>query len=116
MDHGSAATEDRGRGDGTSDAMLDEMAEQETEISTFNAQRRSLDVQSEFSELSVALEVECSAFSEVGMNACTRMRERTGSQSRVYWFCGRTNERRLVLILCDRNGKLFEIRDVDSLR
>jgi hypothetical protein len=32
------------------------------------------------------------------------------------WFCSRTNERRLVLILCDRNGKLFEIRHVDSLR
>jgi hypothetical protein len=33
--------------------MPDEMAEQETELSTFNAQRITLNVQSEFSELSV---------------------------------------------------------------
>ncbi len=91
--------------------MPDEMAEQETELSTFNAQRPIGILRTERG----GLQVECWAFSEIGMNACTRMRERTGSPSRVYWFRGRTHERHLVLILCDRNGKLFEIRYVDSL-
>jgi hypothetical protein len=39
----------------------------------------------------------------------------TASPSRVYWFCARTNERRLVVILRDRNGKFFEIGHVDGL-
>jgi hypothetical protein len=47
------ASASRGRGDRTSDAMADEIAEQETELSTFNAQHITLNVQSEFSELSV---------------------------------------------------------------
>jgi hypothetical protein len=91
--------------------MPDEMAEQETELSTFNAQRPIGILRTERG----GLQAQCWAFSEIGMNACTRMRTNGLAKPRVL-VCSRTNKRRLVLILCDRNGKLVEIRHVNSLR
>jgi hypothetical protein len=117
MDHACHARVSRARGGRTSNAMPDEIAEQGTELSTFNAQRITLNVQSEFSELSVvACKLSVGRFlrlERMPAHACART---NGVAKPRVLACSSTNERRLVLILCYRNRRLVEIRHVNSLR